>query len=408
MTRFEIKKMFGTFGSRVAVVLLACVVAVSCYLAIGGVEWINEQGDPETGFAAIQKLRKAQEQWKGELNKEKLQTVIQELQRISATPEAQSRDYNQNDIAYGWKQGFMPIRDMMNYAYAPNFNTFDYFIADSVRPEQAGAFYTNRTKLLKEFLYTGDGKNAFSPAEKAFLVEQYEQIETPFSYTYKEGWSQLLQNSPTVIMIAALILGYLVAGIFSNEFRWKSDAIFFTTVHGRNSGTAAKIKAGFLVVTGLYWSAVGVYALVTLGILGFGGGNCPIQMNMWKCLYNLTYWQTWLLVVIGGYIGNLFFAFLTMWVSAKTRSSLFAVTVPFLLIFIPTVLDNMDVEWISKMVGLFPDQLLQISQVMRYFRVYTFGKTVLSAMTILTPLYFLLTAVLVPLMYREFRTKQIG
>ena len=113
-------------------------------------------------------------------------------------------------------------------------------------------------------------------------------------------------------------------------------------------------------------------------------------------------------MVIGGYIGNLFFAFLTMWVSAKTRSSLFAVTVPFLLIFIPTVLDNMDVEWISKMVGLFQDQLLQISQVMRYFRVYTFGKTVLSAMTILTPLYFLLTAVLVPLMYREFRTKQIG
>lgn len=403
MVRFEIKKVFSTFGSRVAVFLLGCVVAISCYLAISGVEWINEQGDPETGFAAIVKLKQAQEKWEGELNEKKLCVIIQELQRINATPEAQSRDYDQNDIAYSWKQGFLPVRDMMNYAYAPNFNTFDYFIADNLSTSQAGEFYTNRTRLVKEFLYDGDGKDSFSAAEKDFLVKQYKIIKTPFYYEYKEGWSQMLHNSPTVIMIAALILGYLVAGIFSNEFRWKSDAIFFTTVHGRNSATAAKIKAGFLIVTGLYWSAIAVYTLVTLGILGFGGVGCPIQMDMWKCFYNLTFGQTYLLVTVGGYIGNLFFAFLTMWVSAKTRSSLFAVTVPFLLIFIPTVLDNMDVEWISKMVGLFPDQLLQISQVMRYFRVYEFGGNVLSAMSILPVLYLILAAVLVPLMYREFR-----
>lgn len=409
MVRYEIKKVFSTFSSKAAVFILACIVALSSWLAITGVEWINEQGDPETGLAAIAKLREARNKWEGELDEEKLRAVIQELQRISATPEAQSKDYNQNDIAYGWKQGIMPIRDMMNYAYSPNFNTYDYYTADSLSTSVAGEFYTNRTKLLKDYLYNGDGKNACSEAEKEFLIRQYEEIETPFYYDYAEGWSQLLYNSPTVIMIGALILGYLVAGIFSNEFKWKSDSIFFTSVHGRNKATAAKITAGFWIVTALYWGAWIVYSLVTLCVLGFEGGNCPLQLGgMWKSPYNLTLFETYLLVALGGYIGNLFFAFLTMWVSAKTRSPMFAATVPFILIFLPNFLDNLDVESLSNLLGLFPDQLLQVYQVIRYFRVYEVFGTVFSAMSVVPVLYIILSAALVPVMYREFRTKQIG
>lgn len=409
MVRYEIKKIFSTFSSKVAVFILACIVVLNCWLAISGVEWVNEQGDVETGFAAISKLREARNEWEGELDEEKLRAVIQELQRINATPEAQSKDYNQNDIAYGWKQGIMPIREMMNYAYAPNFNTFDYYTAESVSISAAGDFYTNRTRLLKDYLYSGGGKDVFTDAEKEYLIQQYEEIETPFYYDYSEGWGQLLYNSPSIIMIGTLILGYLVAAIFSNEFKWKSDAIFFTTVHGRKKATASKIKAGFLVVTVLYWSSIAIYTLVTLGILGFEGASCPIQMGLlWKCMYNLTLGETYLLIVFGGYIGNLFFAFLTMWVAAKTRSSIFAVTVPFILIFLPTFLDNLGVESISKLLGLFPDQLLQIYQVMRYFRVYEAFGSVFSAMAIVPILYSVLSVALVPMMYREFRTKQIG
>ena len=406
MLRYEIKKIFSTFSSKISVFILSCIVVLSSWLAITGVEWINEQGDPETGLAAIAKLKEAQNQWEGELDEEMLRAVIQELQRINATPEAQSKDYNQNDIAYGWEQGFMPIRDTMNYTYAANFNSYDYYTAERVSAAAAGDFYTNRTKLLKDYLYNGDGKNAFSEAEKEYLIRKYEEIKTPFYYDYAEGWSQLLYNSPTVIMIGALILGYLVAGIFSNEFKWKSDSISFTSVHGRKKATASKIKAGFFVITTLYWAAIIIYTLVTLCVLGFEGANCPLQLGLlWKCPYNLTLWETYLLATVGGYIGNLFFAFLTMWVSAKTRSGIFAVTVPFILIFLPTFLDNLGIESLSNLVGLFPDQLLKVYQVIRYFRVYEVFGTVFSAMSVVPVLYAILSAALVPVMYREFRTK---
>ena len=409
MVRYEIKKIFSTFSSKIAVLILVFIVALSSWLAITGVEWINEQGDAETGLAAIAKLKEAQNEWEGELDEEKLRAIILELQRINATPEAQSKDYNQNDIAYGWKQGFMPIRDTMNYTYAANFNSYDFNTADRVSLAAAGDFYSNRMKLLKDYLNKGDGKDAFSEAEKAYLIQKYEEIETPFYYDYAEGWSQLLYNSPTVIMIGALILGYLVAGIFSNEFKWKSDSIFFTCVHGRKKATIAKIKAGFLVVTGLYWGAILIYTLVTLSVLGVEGASRPIQLGLlWKCPFNFTLLETYLLATVGGYIGNLFFAFLTMWVSAKTRSGIFAVTIPFILIFLPTFLDNLGIESLSNFVGLFPDQLLQVYQVIRYFRVYEIFGTVFMAMSVLPVLYVILSAAMIPIMYREFRTKQIG
>ena len=97
-----------------------------------------------------------------------------------------------------------------------------------------------------------------------------------------------------------------------------------------------------------------------------------------------------------------------MWVSAKTKSSLVAVTVPFLLIFLPSFLDNLNIDKLSKLLGLLPDQLLQIYQALRYFYVYEIGGKVFNAMTLLVVVYSLLTVVLVPMMCRDFRRKEIA
>ena len=410
MVKYEIKKIFSTLSNKIALGLLAMMVLLSAWMAVSNVEWVNETGDPETGFTAIGKLRSAQKEWSGILDEDRLQQILRENQRIAATPEALSRDYQQNDIAYGWRQGFRPVLDMMNQAYASGFQEFDWYTNERITPDQVGDFYPNRTKLMKQWLYdeTGSAYRLFTEKEKLYLVEQYETLDTPFYYTYAEGWEQLLYNSPFVIMVGALILGYLAAGIFANEFKWKSDAVFFSARYGRDKAAGAKIGAGFVMVTALYWSAVLVYTLLTLGCLGFDGWNCPIQIDLWKVFYHLKLWQAWALTAVGGYIGSLFFVFLTMWVFAKTRSSLFAVTVPFLLIFLPSFLDNLNIDKLSKFLGLFPDQLLQIYQALRYFYVYEIGGKVFNAMTLLMVIYSLLTVVLAPMMYRDFRRKEIG
>lgn len=408
MVKFELQKVLGKTSSKIALLILAGIVIMASCMAIS-VEWTNEQGDRETGYSAVVKLRNAQKQWAGPLDEETLRLVLEENQRIEATPEAQSKDIQQSNIAYGWKQGFAEIRNLINYAFATSFREYDYYAADRVSPEAASQFYPNRIRLLKEWLYdeTGEAYTLFTDSEKQWLVQQYEALETPMYYDYVKGWDQVLYCIPNIIMIGAVVIAYLVAGIFANEFKWKSDAVYFTTVHGRNKATAAKIKAAFVLVTVLYWVSILVYSLFVLCYLGFDGANCPLQILYWKCFYNITVWQHYLLVVLGGYLGNLFFAFLTMWVSAKTKSTVFAVTIPFILIFLPSFLGNLDNPTIDKLLALLPDRLLQINDAVRYFDIYQIGGKVFAAIPILLVLYCILTALLPPAMYREFRRKQI-
>ena len=407
MVKYELKKIVSSTGGKIALALMALLVAVGCWICVSDVEWVNEQGDPETGLAAVSKLRAAQKEWTGVLDEEKLTEIIRENQRICATPEAQSKHYRQNDIAYGWKQGIRPVLNMMNYAYSAGFQEYDWYCNESVTPDRAGEFYGNRTKRMKDWLLdkTGSAQYLFNENEKQYLIDQYETLETPFYLDYTEGWKQICYYAPFVIMMAALILGYLCAGIFAGEYRWKADAVFFSARHGRDRAVWAKIKAGFVMVTGLYWASVLIYSLVGLGILGFDGWNCPLQIDMWKSFYHLTMGKAWLLTVVGGYIGCLFFALLTMWVSAKTRSTVFASMVPFLLVFLPTFLENLNSDWVSKALGLFPHQLLEIYQALRYFYVYDFGIAVKGALEIIPVLYLLLSAALVPMMYFRFRKR---
>lgn len=410
MVRYELKKVLGTTGGKVSLVLMAAVVLITFWIAGPSVWWVNEQGERERGFHAIEQLREAKKEWAGVLDEEKLQAVIRENRRINATPEAQSEDYHQNDIAFGWKQGISDIRLLLNSAFADGFRSYDYFKADTLVPEQAKGFYPNRVKLLKDWLYddTDDGYYRLNDAEKEYLIAQYEALETPFTYDYAKGWEQAIEYATTVIMLCSLILGYLVAGIFSNEFKWHADSIFYSTFHGRNRAVWSKMRAGFLLVTVMYWVSILTFSILTLGYLGFDGRNCPVQLTHWKCFYNITYGQFYLLILLGGYVGNLFTAFLVMWISAKTRTSLLAVTIPYVIVFLPSFLQEFtDTKHIDTILSLLPDRLMDVGMGLSYFDLLSFGKKVVGSLPVCLLLYLVLTLILVPAMYRTYRHKQI-
>ncbi len=127
-------------------------------------------------------------------------------------------------------------------------------------------------------------------------------------------------------MLIMLVSAFLVSGIISNEFSWKSDSIFFSTKYGRDRGTRAKIMAGFIVVSVIYFIVISLYSLVVLGCLGSQGGNVMIQTGFWhwKSFYNITYMQLYLLTVVAGYIGTvLVMMFITGYWRIHTNTDLF-------------------------------------------------------------------------------------
>ncbi len=407
MIKYELKKVFLRTGSRIALLVLLLVTGITCFFA-ANISYVNENGESTSGPAAIAALKNAQKEWSGFLDEETLRQVIAENRRIRTSPEAISDNVRESNIAYSWGQGIGEIRSLLNCSFCA-FREYDYYRADSLTEDEASSFYANRISSLKDWL-SDEAKDQFSEKEKEYLIGQYESLETPFFWDYMAGWRQLFEYAPTVVMITMLVLGYLVAGIFSSEFSWKSDAIFFTSFYGRDRAVFAKVKAGFLLVTAVYFTAFLLYTGMVLTYLGADGFNCAIQSSWgsWKSFYNITNWQEFLLIALGGYIGCLFISSLSMLVSAKTKSAVIAVMVPVVLIFIPSFIGNINSPLINKILGLLPDQLLQAGVALDYFNLYTVGGHVIGAVPVILVLYAVLTVVLMPVLYQEYRRKQIS
>lgn len=407
MITYELKKIFLRTSSRLALCALLAILGITCIFATD-VSYVDEHGESKSGPSAIAALKASQKEWAGPLNEAQIRRVIEENLRVRSTPEARSNNITENDIAFHWGQGFSEIRDLLNCSFS-GFREYDYYRADSLTPEDGALFYVNRTASLKNWL-SGEAKDQFSQEEKEYLISQYESLETPLAYDYMTGWIQLFEFAPTIVMITMLTLGYLAAGIFSGEFSWKSDAVFFTSFYGRDKAVAAKIRAGFLLVTGVYLAVFLLYTIIILSYLGVDGWNCPIQSSWtsWKCFYNITNLQEFLLIALGGYVGCLFISFLSMLVSAKTKSAVPAAMVPVVLIFIPSFIGNINSPLVNKIIGLLPDQLLQMGTALNYFNLYTLGEIVLGAVPILLVLYSLLTGILLPVLYREYGRQEMG
>ena len=406
MVFFELKKIFLKPINKIAFIILIAILCIVSYLAIDYVSYVDENGDTITGFAAAQALRDDKNLWAGYITEDVLIRVLEENTVIINSEEYLSNDLKEQEKAYSKTQGYSDIREMINRAFC-EFQEYNYYRANSVTKEEIASFYDRRVLNLTEWLYSDSQMNYYSEEEKQFLIAQYEELETPFYYEYADGWEALLEYSTTIIMLVVLVSGFFVSGIFSDEKQLKADSIFFSTVLGRNRAISAKIKAGFIVVTAIYWITMLLFSGIVLAVLGAGGGNCAIQNGFanWKSFYNITYLQAYLLTVFGGYLGNLFILFLSMFASAKTHSKALAVTIPFVLLFIPSFLSGLSI--LSEILGLLPDQLLQIPMAIKTFNLYQFGNKVVGAVPIIMIVYTVLFLLLLPVLYNVYRKTEV-
>lgn len=249
MLRFEIKKIFSKPKNKIAVVLLFIVLIITSILTINRVEYVDENGNHSVGISASHNLREAKNEWAGYLTEDTLRKVLDENTAINNSKEALSDDIVEQDKAYAKKQGIAGIIDVINSAFS-GYRGYDYYAVNNVSEDEVGTIYERRISTLKNWLDSGE--ETFTAEEKNFLIQQYENLKTPFYYEYADGWSALLQNISTFILILALVIGFFVSGIFSDEFQTKADSIFFSSKLGRNKGVLSKMVAGFSIVSVFY------------------------------------------------------------------------------------------------------------------------------------------------------------
>lgn len=402
MLKFEIKKIFSKAMNKIVLCVLVALVLLGSFLTLKDIRYVKADGTVVTGFSAARELRKVQNEWKGELNEEILQKVLRENHSI-----IEEEGGLESEKAYARTQGFLDIKEMINDALV-GFEEYDYYKVDNLDGMEKTGIYEKRIADLKDWLEKGEGKDMFSKAEKQFLIQKWEELKTPFYYEYAAGWIALLEESqilPTLLCIITVIAGFLVAGVFSDEFSNKSDAVFFSSRYGRNKAVAAKVGAGIVITTLIYWGAVLAYSLIVLGFTGFGGANIPIQLVDWKSMYNLTFIQKYFLVVGCGYVGCLFILGIAMFVSVMTRSSLFAIAAAFGISCIPMFLGR--ISFLSKAINFFPDMLLRISPEMDEFLIYNVGGKMMGLFDFLPLIYIVLYILLLPVLYYVYKRTEV-
>lgn len=406
MLFYELKKIFGRAGGKIALLVLAIGLAVICYSAMLQVSYTDENGDSHTGPAAARELRALKNEWAGPIDETALLRAAEENQRIIASDDYNSEDIQRQNIAYHDMQGFEAIRSLVAGTF-DGFNEYNYYRLNTLTTEEAGELYERRINNLKEWLARPD--ISFSSAEEDYLVEHYEAMETPLYYEYNDGWETLLYYMPTLVMFLVYVIIFLTSGIFPCEGHWKSDAIFFSTWRGRHKAVRTKIAAALVTTTVLYWLVIAIYTLVVLALLGADGADSTFQLLKWTAFYNLTIVQAYALSVLGGYIGVIFLALLAMLMSVLTRSQVVGVIVPFVVVlaanFANSILSNWEV--LPSILGLLPDQLLQLSVVLDDFNLYTVFGHVTGSVPLLFLLYSALSLALIPLVYRVYRKSQV-
>ena len=402
MLQFEIKKVFSKFKNKMAVILLLIILIATCILTMNRVEYVDMDGNASSGIAAARNLRAEQNKWTGNLTEDVIAEVVKENKKINNSKEALSDDIQEQDKAYAKKQSILVITDLINNAFS-EWRDYNSYAIDNISAKEAKQVYEKRISALKGYLDSGE--ETFTEAQKKFLIQRYENLKTPFYYEYVGGWSALLQNISTFILMLALVIGFFVSGIFSDEFQIKADSIFFSSKLGRNKAVVSKVSAGFLITTVLYVVFVLLYTLIVLLMLGADGANCPIQLDLWRSAYNVTFFQAYLLIVIGGYVGTLFAAIISMIVSAASRSTATAVIVPFMILCAFPFLSR--IITLPGICSFFPDQLLEVYLSIKDFDLVQMGGKVMSVATVIIPAYMAICLFLLPVLYYIYKKSEI-
>ena len=233
LIRYETKKMFSKPANLIVLLLLVVLIGYSSNRAIRNVEWVDSYGNWETGHSAAVKLHQARAKWTGTLGQEMLGCALTEIKQIYNSSDTQTDDIEENWIIRSQLQGVQEIADLLSWSYGEAYGSFQKMIFE-LHTADLMQFYENRLTERTEWLYdeTSWGYYNYTEEEKQYVLSQYEAMETPLEIGYHEGWVQVNEQLPSLLKYGILLLSFLLAGIFSDEFTLKTDAIFYNVLIG--------------------------------------------------------------------------------------------------------------------------------------------------------------------------------
>ena len=160
-------------------------------------------------------------------------------------------------------------------------------------------FYNERIENVKKNL-----RGAAYSEDIDKIASEGKNLNTPMKIGYAEGWKNLNNDMIDFVTIVILFIPFIILSVFAQDPKTKMRKLYIATKHGKKTLVKAKIITGFEVGSIMYITAVLIFSISKLSILGFKGASLPIQssINYLFCPYNMTYLQQYLLNVTIGFM----------------------------------------------------------------------------------------------------------
>jgi len=415
LIRFEFMKVFKKRSFLCAVVLMMVMLIIVPCLTISENNWINEDGTEITGMAAIRAKRNSLENSSCDLTAEKLQSVITNYQSAYADPtsfikEDGTADSWINNAAYAkYIQSDSEIKFLIDMAFTPEGETYDYYAIGNMNPADAENFYENRMEKVEEYLNMDYSYGNYSETDKEYFITRNEKLTIPFHYEYNTGWNKLLGISYISLMVIALVVCITLAPIFSSEYQTGADAILLSTKYGRSKLIIAKIVSSFLLTSVIYVLGMFILTFVTFLIYGSGGADCSLQVLNFLAPTDVNLLQTYLYVLLAGYFMCLFMQGITLLLSAKMSSPFPVIICTMVFYFIPAFLSySRSSRTYNNILNLMPAKMAAAYTALTKYEVFHIFGLKISYPVMLILVALLVSVITLPFAYKAFHKHQVA
>ena len=380
MLKYELKKVLNKRMNRVLLAAAMLLMVVFSIFAIGSFQARTEGtgGEIVTSLTAARIMVADKNRWQGELTPEVIAKSVESRQ------------------AGDW-QSTSDIIDLTSRMLVGEFSDLDDYEAILyANPAQIASIYdTYRDNLRAMSEDYGD-----TPEKQAFLMEQYENIDTPFTYEAHDSWDTMLMYATTCGLILIIVISFITAGIFAEEFQYKADAVFFSTRYGRSKAVHAKIRAGLIIATVVYGIGIGLLSIISFSVMGISGASTAYQFSQPYAIYSVTFGQMYAILVLGGYVASLLAASVSMLIASKTKTMSIAIIVPAFLFYVSPFLGR--ALPFRTFFSLTPDQLTNIINCARIPYIYQVGSLVFRQIPFIIVFYAVISVAFLPLVYRNY------
>lgn len=411
LIRFECKKLLDRKFTVITILVLMLAILLLSIFIISENTNTSADGSQVSGIKAIQVNKASQAMPAGKLTVATLQEALRQYHKVmnNASNFTESNNDLKDSVYLAELKPYDNILSLLRKNYSPT-NHYDYYILSSVSDDSINQFYENRHAKIREIVNIDNSYGNYSQTEKDFILDRDYKIETPFSYDYTDGWSDILQRGfLTVFLLIGLTVCIIIAPIFAYEYQTGADAVVLSTRFGRKQVIQAKILAGFLISSGIFLFATVFYMLLFFAAYGVQGWNGSFQVLSFTSFYDLSILQVFLRGLILNYFIIIALMSVTMLLSSVCKTSFNTVIISTLWVSIPLFIpSSKNSKIFNYIIDLLPAKAFDTYTAFSVYDVYSFGQICISLPVAILLFYTSIVLISLPLAHRCFKRHQVA